>query len=255
MKPSMIVCTIALSLAHFSLARAAEADLGDPRLAPIDDPYSIRFQGGPPEVTKEKIAQAAKLIGTSRGWQVASETDGRMELTNLVRGQHEATIEIAYDANGYSVRYLRSVNLLYQERLRSGIPLRAIHRNYNGWIKGLVTGVNKNISAPARVVAGFAPLDDAAAVPFIPERGRAVYTEFIALPAPRAFAIAPNGTWGRDSYQNVSFSAKRDVIGNALEFCNRRGGNGECRLYAIDGHVVWTKPNAPAADAKTSPAN
>jgi hypothetical protein len=242
-------------VATSSARAAAAADLGDPRLAPIDDPYSIRFQGGPPEVTKEKIAQALKLTGAARGWQVANEAEGRMELTNLVRSQHEATIEIGYDANGYTVRYLRSVNLLYGEQLRSGIPLRAIHRNYNGWIKGLVTGINRSISAPAQVVAGFAPLGDTAAVPFLGEKGREVYKEFSRLPAPRAFAIAPNGTWGRDSYQNVSYSAKRDVIANALEFCNRRGGNGECRLYAIDDHVVWTKANTPAASPNTSPAN
>jgi hypothetical protein len=242
----MICCTVALCLTQSGLARAANADLGDSRLAPLDDPYSVRFQGGPPEVTREKIAQAIKSIGATRGWTVAREAEGRMDLTLLVRGQHEASVEVEYDASAYSLRYVRSVNLLYREQLRSGVALRVIHRNYNGWIKGLVTGVNNSIPAPAQVVVGFAPFGDADAVPYIGERGRGVYREFTALPAPRAFAIAPNGTWGRDSYKNVQSSFRRDVVENALEFCNRRGGNGECRLYAIDDRVVWTKTNAPA---------
>lgn len=245
-------------VAHSSLACAAGYDLGDVRLAPIDDPYSIRFQPGSSEVTKEKIAEAIKLIGTSRGWTVASEADGRMGLKLLVRGQHEAAVQVEYDASGYSVRYLGSVNLLYRDQLREGVWLRVIHRNYNSWVKGLVTGVDKSIGAPSQVVVGFAPLGDAQAVPYLREKGREVYREFATLPAPRAFVIAPNGAWGRDSYKNVQPNFRRDVVANALDFCNRRGNN-ECRLYAIDDRVVWTtiwtKPNAPAADAKASPAN
>lgn len=253
MRRSIICLVFTLGLLQFGFARAAaEADLGDTRLLPIDDPWSVRFQG---EVGKEKIAQAIKSIAGSREWTVASETEGRLNLTLLVRGQHEVTVEVDYDASAYSIRYVRSVNLLYAEKLRSGVPLRVIHRRYDGWMKGLVTSVNKSIAAPAQVVVGFAPLDDADAVPYIKEKGREVYREFVTLPAPRAFAIAPNGTWGRDSYKNLQPNFRRDVVGNALDFCNRRGGNGECRLYAIDDRVVWTKTNAPAAHAKTSPAN
>ena len=251
MKRSIVCLAFALGILQFGPARTAEVDLGDSRLLPIDDPWSVRFQG---EVGREKIAQAIKSIAGSREWTVASEAEGRINLTLLVRGQHEVTVEVDYDVSAYSIRYVRSVNLLYAEKLRSGVPLRVIHRRYNGWMKGLVTSANKTIAAPARVVVGFAPLDDAGAVPYIKENGREAYREFSTLPAPRAFAIAPNGAWGRDSYKNVPSNFRRDVVGNALDFCNRRGNN-ECRLYAIDDRVVWTKTNALAADAKTSPAN
>lgn len=252
MKRLMQCCIFALWVACSGLACAAGYDLGDMRLAPIDDPYRIRFQSGSAELTKEKIAQAIRFAGAARGWKVASEAEGRMELTILVRGQHEVAVEIDYDASGYSVRYVRSVNLLYKEEIRPGIALRVIHRNYNSWAKGLVAAINNSIAAPAQVAVGFAPLEDADAVPYLREKGREVYREFTTLPAPRAFVIAPNGAWGRDSYKNIQPSFRRDVVANALEFCNRRG-NGECRLYAIDDRVVWTKTNAPAASAGSTP--
>ena len=95
-------------------ASAVDYNFGDFRLAPLEDPYSIRFQGGSTELTKEKIAQAIRFVGAAKEWKVASEADGRMELTLLVRGQHEVWLDASYDASGYSLRYLKSANLLYK---------------------------------------------------------------------------------------------------------------------------------------------
>ena len=107
-----------------------------------------------------------------------------------------------------------------------------IHSNYNGWIKDLVSGINAGLGVPVQTRIGFAPLEKTDAVPFLKEKGREAYKEFLSEPTPRAFAIAPNGAWASSS------NRRADVVENAMASCNRRG-NGECKLYALDKHVVW----------------
>ena len=160
-----------------------------------------------------------------------------MQLTNVVR-EHTMSVELTYDATGYGIRYLQSTNLLYKELANSGGTLRVIHSNYNGWIKDLVAGINAGLGVPAQTTIGFAPLGKADAVPFLKEKGREAYKEFLSRPTPRAFAIAPNGAWATSSRSVPGSRQQLDVVGYAMESCNRRG-NGECKLYALDERVVW----------------
>src|SRR2546430_11226985 len=88
------------------------------------------------------------------------------------------------------IRDLQSTNLLYEER--GGGTLRLIHSNYNGWVKDLVSGINAGLGVPAQTTIGFAPLEKADAVPFLKEKGRAAYKEFLSKQTPPAFPIAPN---------------------------------------------------------------
>src|SRR6266571_4257104 len=90
MKRTML-CFTALLLVSF--AHAAKYDLGSPRLALIDDPVQVQFQGGA-EASKEKFRQAIAFITASKDWSIASESDGRMELTRTVRGQHFVKVEL-----------------------------------------------------------------------------------------------------------------------------------------------------------------
>jgi hypothetical protein len=46
------------------------------------------------------------------------------------------------DAQGYTLRYVSSFNLLYSDRDRTGRPARVIHHNYNAWVRELAAGVN-----------------------------------------------------------------------------------------------------------------
>ena len=158
-----------------------------------------------------------------------------MELTNVVR-EHTMSIELSYDATGYRIRYLRSSNLLYAERALSGGTLRVIHRNYNVWIKDLVSAINFYLGVPVQTSVGFAPLEEVDAVPFLREKGRDAYKEFLSMPTPRAFAIAPNGSWA-SSFRRTA-REELDVVGSAMASCNRLG-NRECKLYALDERVVW----------------
>jgi hypothetical protein len=225
-------------------AQAAGYDLQSLRQALIDDPVRVEFQGAA-EASKEKFRQAVQFIGASKGWTIANEADGRMELTRTVRGQHFVKVELTYDPRGYRVRYLESTNLLYEERKRFGASLRLIHKNYNNWIADLVSGISAGAGVPGKTLIGFAQFEDADAVPFLRERGREAYKDFMTRSVPRAFAIAPTGAFGaaaqppQASYRSGIF----DVIELAMERCNSRA-NGACRLYALDNRVVWNEPEA-----------
>ena len=231
------LCILALLLSQSLAAQAEPYNLGAFRLAPIDDPWRIEFQPGAKQVTRQDIEQVVKIVGATRGWKVANSTEGRMELTNVIR-EHTMSIELAYDATGYGIRYLQSTNLLYKELANSGGTLRVIHSNYNGWIKDLAAGINAGLGVPAQTTIGFAPLEKVDAVPFLREKGREAYKEFLSRPTPRAFAIAPNGAWASSSRSAPGSRQQLDVVGYAMESCNRRG-NGECKLYALDERVVW----------------
>ena len=229
------LCTLALLLSQGPVAHAEPYNLGAFRIAVIDDPWRIEFQGGKP-VTRQDIEQVVKIAGATLGWTVAKSTEGRMELTKVIR-EHTMSIELSYDATGYGIRYLQSTNLLYEELARSGATLRVIHGNYNGWIKDLVAGINAGLGVSGQTTIGFAPIQKVDAVPFLKEKGRDGYKEFLSKPTPRAFAIAPNGAWAF-GFRTVPGSRQPDVVAFAMATCNRRG-NGECKLYALDDRVVW----------------
>ena len=232
-------CTFVLLLASCALAYAEGYWLGRFRLALIDDPVRVEFQSGAPVPTRDALQQAITSAAASQDWKVANPADGRMELTRTVRNEHTMLIEVTYSSSGYLIRYLQSTNLMYSDKGAKGENVRVIHGNYNEWINDLVLAVNRGLGTQTQTTIGFARTDNVDAVPFLKAGGRSGYKEFLATGTPRAFAIAPNGSWGRDTQKTNN--TRWDVVENALERCNRRG-EGQCRLYAIDNHVVWTVP-------------
>ncbi|MBV1797477.1 alpha/beta fold hydrolase [Siccirubricoccus sp. G192] len=75
---------------------------------------------------------------------------------------------------------------------------------------------------------------DAAAVPYLPEAGRADYRRFVQQATPRAFAVSPDGSWG----WAASLESQAATDARAVEICAHWGGQG-CRIYARDLEVVW----------------
>jgi dienelactone hydrolase len=75
------------------------------------------------------------------------------------------------------------------------------------------------------------PLDDEGRLPYVKDTGRAGYRTFLTKAGPRAFAVAPNGSWGWANGGD-------EPLARALANCNRSGG-GACKVYAIDHEVVW----------------
>ncbi|ELW9447511.1 prolyl oligopeptidase family serine peptidase [Burkholderia cenocepacia] len=85
---------------------------------------------------------------------------------------------------------------------------------------------------PIPPASGYAAIDDAQAVPYLGLRGEAYYKKFLEKPLPRAFAIGPHGA--------ASTNGGFDPISQAMKLCRDRGP--DCRLYAVDNSVVWTRP-------------
>lgn len=83
----------------------------------------------------------------------------------------------------------------------------------------------------------FASIQDVSAPPFLDDKRRELYRKFLAMPYPRAFAIAPTGNVGW-AYEGA------DPSGSALSNCEKLA-KVACSLYAIDDDVVWqrTKEN------------
>jgi hypothetical protein len=134
---------------------AQSGEFSDARLASIDDPLRVDFQAGAGEPTKEKMRQVIAIVASSRDWKTLAESDGRFELTRTVSGKHTMRTELTYDQGGYAIRYLDSVNLLYQDRHQTlaGRNARAIHKNYNLWIRELASGINAALGVSAYAFA------------------------------------------------------------------------------------------------------
>jgi len=234
MKRLALLCIALIALPD--VARAENYNLGDFRVVLIDDPIRVKLQKGSEELTRERVQKAIKTMGAAQGWRVTGESDEVIELTNFVRDKHLMVLNFRYGTEGYTASYVRSANLLYKAILPNGSPARSIHKNYNIWVRQLVDAINANLGVPTQMAIGFASLQNANAVPYIRGNGREGYKHFLSQSAPRAFAIAPNGAWGRGADHRSS--VKTDQAQIALNNCNHNG-NGQCRLYAIDQHVVW----------------
>ena len=78
--------------------------------------------------------------------------------------------------------------------------------------------------------SGYAAIGNANALPWVNDKGRALYQRFLSAPLPRAFAVATTG-------QAAIAQGGYDPMSRALRKCREAGLT--CRPYAIDGTVVW----------------
>ncbi len=91
----------------------------------------------------------------------------------------------------------------------------------------------------AQPASNYAALDDLAAIPFLPERGRQQYKAFLTKQTPRAFAVSASGAWGW---------AEEGEMPNerALAACQANSRT-PCKLYTVDDYVVYNDTaNLPA---------
>ncbi len=99
------------------------------------------------------------------------------------------------------------------------------------------TDVVWNRPTPEPTPTKFAAVADIAAVPFLNDGGREGYRRFLDLRRPRAFVVAPDGAWS-------AASLGPDPLAFALAQCGK--AHADCRLYAVDNDVVWSKADPPA---------
>ena len=79
----------------------------------------------------------------------------------------------------------------------------------------------------------FAAVDDINAIPFLRDRGRAAYREYLARSAPKAFAISASGAWSWAEEGD-------DPVERVLAACQKNSRE-PCKLYAVDDAVVWAE--------------
>ena len=106
-----------------------------------------------------------------------------------------------------------------------------------------------NSPAPAPIASGYARIDDVDAVPYLSDKGREDYRQWVGQPTPKAFAVATDGAWfGAWSLKPRDPSHPSDPSERAMTVCQQRTKT-TCMMYAVNGSVVWTKPltNATAS--------
>lgn len=103
-----------------------------------------------------------------------------------------------------------------------------------------VYAVAEPVAQPA---TNFAALDDVAAVPFLPERGRQQYRAFLSKQTPRAFAVSSSGAWG--------WAEEGESVNERAVAACQAASKQPCRLYTVDDYVVWTDVPDPATNTAT----
>jgi hypothetical protein len=103
------------------------------------------------------------------------------------------------------------------------------------------------MQVPPPIASGYARIDDVDAVPYLGDKGREDYRQWVGRPTPKAFALASTGHWfGAWSLKPFDPSHPSDPTERALLVCSQRAA-APCKLYAVNGSVVWTKQAAPPA--------
>ncbi|WP_146182786.1 hypothetical protein [Limnohabitans sp. Jir72] len=106
-------------------------------------------------------------------------------------------------------------------------------------LKKCITSRPTVISTPSvDVDKDFAAVADVDAVPYLNARGREGYRDWVSKTPPKAFVIAPDGTWNSTWGQPQNLENESpDALSRALSRCEKRAQG--CKAYAIDGRVVW----------------
>jgi dienelactone hydrolase len=108
---------------------------------------------------------------------------------------------------------------------------------------GMPTEVTVAIAdTPRPPATTFAAVDNVSAIPYLTDKGRNGYREYLQKSAPRAFAISSSGAWSWAEEGD-------DPAARAVASC-QKNSKVPCKLYSIDHDVVWAEPgnlNPPLA--------
>jgi hypothetical protein len=95
---------------------------------------------------------------------------------------------------------------------------------------------------PRPAATYFAAVENVSAIPYLSDKGRNGYREYLQKSAPRAFAISSSGAWSWAEEGD-------DPATRAMASC-QKNSKVACKLYSIDHDVVWAEPgnlNPPVA--------
>lgn len=183
-----------------------------------------------------------------------SSTRGAMFGNILIGGVIGAAVD---HSSGAAYEYPEMIKVVMGQSLAATMPKDPPggQANASKTQSAAVSSLPANTPATPRpvvpvIATGFAAIDDVDAIPYLGDRGRARYREYLARPTPKAFAITPTGYF---SYANGLKPATpgdpSDPAARALAVCERLG-QGPCKLYAVNSSVVWARelPSTTAGD-------
>jgi hypothetical protein len=98
------------------------------------DRVELTAPGGKPQTAVE-VRNAIVNGGSQLGWVVVGEEPGKLTLRYNKQDRHEVTLRVAYDAQGYLIRYVDSKNMMFESTADKG---KLIHNNYNRWTANLI---------------------------------------------------------------------------------------------------------------------
>jgi hypothetical protein len=106
------------------------------RQVPLVDPAPIPVNG----VNSAKVEQIIGSALTARNWRIVKHVPGEIDAVYDPRA-FSVTIAVHYDSQKIQINYVTSSDLRYEEK--NGV--RYIHKNYESWIKNLVTDIQNGL--------------------------------------------------------------------------------------------------------------
>jgi len=134
-----ITLSLAAALACAALPAAARhAEMKEPERAALN-----AAEGKKPDA--KRVQAAIREAARETGWVVRDDSPGKMTLRHT-KGKHEAVIDVLYDAAGYQLKYLSSIDLGY--RIKDGHA--QIHPVYNEWVDSLQRRIEHAFASSGR---------------------------------------------------------------------------------------------------------
>jgi hypothetical protein len=98
-------------------------------------------------MTVDAMRKAIIAGGSVHGWKPVADQPGVLTL-EADSGQHQAVVDVAYDAQGWQINYKSSINLNYEHTDKK----TSIHPKYNKWVEELNNEIRRaatNLQAQA----------------------------------------------------------------------------------------------------------
>jgi len=130
---------------HFSISAAFAAVLvvaGCRPGVPIENISNARYSA----VTSSNFLQVSDYeraiirAGANRDWRFTKVASGHLQGDLNVRGKHEASVDVLFNTETYSINYKSSQGLKYDPATNQ------IHPNYNSWIRLLDSDIQREIT-------------------------------------------------------------------------------------------------------------
>ena len=140
MKTKEVIVALILSLALVASAHARSA-------VPLIEPARVQLAAAGANENADAVKNAIVAGGAERGWVLISSDPGKLRLKYNKQGKHEVVVDVTYDATGYQLKYVSSMNMKYENDADG--PM--IHPFYNKWINNLMFSIGKvSVKTPAQ---------------------------------------------------------------------------------------------------------